>query len=579
MTKDKEKEIIDLAKKRNEVAKTAWDEVYDAALDDLRFVYDVDGGQWDEKAREDRKDRPIITVNKLQKFVRSLRGEMRANKISFKVIPVDNQSDPAVASIYNGIIKMIEYLSSADIAYDTAYAGSIASSIGFFRIATQYSNNDNFDQEIRIKRIMNPLSVRYDPNAQEFNFEDAKYCFIESYLIKKEFEEKYPDAEYVSFDGSNVGQNDTAWFEPDKAKIAEYFYVDTKIKKMGMLSNGTIIELNKKNIEIINLSKLQVTREREVEDRQIMRCLMSGAEILESPTEWVGSYIPIIPVLGDEVVVNGKRYLLSLIRGAKDPQRMYNYWSTAATENVAMSPKSPYIIEHRQIKGFEPEWEESYSKNRMFLRYKYIAGLQKPSREPPPSIPSAIVEMMRNTSFELEDQLGKYEASKGAPSNERSGKLFNARLQQSEKGSFTFVDNFNRSLIYGGKQIIDLIPKIYDTARVLQVIGEDGNQQPIQVNQPQINVATGQPIIKNNLTVGKFDLIVTTGVAYASKRQEASDGMAQAMQYAPSVAHIIAPLLFRNSDWNGAKEIADRIEQFNNAQIQSQSQGGVKPMG
>lgn len=573
-------DIIELAKKRNEIARTAWDAIYEDALDDLRFVYDVDGGQWDETSRENRKGRPIITVNKLQKFVRMLRGEMRANKISFKVIPVDNQSDPIVAGIYNGIIKMIEHLSNADIAYDTAYASAIASSIGFFRIATQYSDNNSFDQEIRIKRIMNPLSVRYDPNAQEFNFEDAKYCFVESYMKKIEFEEKYPDATYESFDGSTIGQGDTAWFEPDKAKIAEYFYTETKTKKIGMLSNGTIIELDRKNIEVVKLSGLQVVREREVEDKQIKRCLMSGAEILESPTDWAGSYIPIIPVLGDEVVVNGKRHLLSLIRGAKDPQRMYNYWSTAATENVAMSPKAPYIVDHRQIKGFEGEWEESNVKNRMFLRYKYIAGLQKPSREPPPSIPTAIVEMMRNTSFELEDQLGKYEASKGAPSNERSKVAIDARITQGEKGSFTFVDNFNRSLIYAGKQIIDLIPKVYDSARVLQIIGEDGKQKPITVNQPDVDVKSGQVITKNNLKVGKFDLIVTTGIAYASKRQEASNEMSKAMQYAPSVAHIIAPLLFRQSDWEGSKEIADRIEQFNNAQIQlQQMQGGGKPMG
>lgn len=545
-------QLLDDAKENYKNASDAWQHIYAQSKDDMNFVYDVGDGQWPADVRAARGTRPIITVNKLQKFVRQLRGDQAQNRPRVKVIPVDNEGDIRKAELYNGLIRKIEYQSSAEIAYDTAYGHAISSSIGYWRLITKYSDDSNFDQDIFIKRILNPLSIHFDPAAVEFTFEDAMYCFIEDSITVKDFQKQYKGASEANFDGLQSLMGD--WLTDDRIRLAEYFYKVPTEKTIVQLKTGEIIELDKKNtVKSIKAQGGEIVKDRVVKSHKVMWCKMNGVEILEK-SEWAGKDIPIIPVLGDEVVADGKRYYLSLARGAKGPQQMYNYWATAATENVAMSPKSPFIVDHRQVKGFEKEWEKANIENRMFIRYNAIAGLQKPQREPQTQVPNAIIGMLQSTAFDIEDHLGRYEASKGQTSNERSGKAIEARVAQSDKGTYTFVDNLFRAIIYTGRQLIDLIPKIYDTQRALQIMDESGNQQTVDVNMPVIS-PDGAPVLVNDLSIGKFDLIATTGATSSSKRQEMVQSMVEAMQYAPAAATVLLPFIFKFSDWPGSQEV------------------------
>lgn len=565
----KDQKILDLGKDRYKIAVKGWQHIYDESLNDQKFVYDIDDGQWPDNIKEVRKDRPMITANKLLKFVRQLRGEFKQNRPGMKVIPVDDAADVQMAELYSDLIRQIEYLSTAGVAYDTAYASSIASSVGFFRIITKYTNNNSFDQDLFIKRIINPHSVHFDPAATEFELEDAKYCFVEESIDKKEFEQKYPNADVINYEGNRSLFGE--WMQEDKVKIAEYFYKEAIKKTIVQVDTGDIFELTKDiTSELIQSKGLKIVRDRVVNDHKVMWCKINGVEILEK-SEWLGKDIPIIPMFGDEIVIEGKKHYLSLIRGAKGQQQMYNYWASAATENVALSPKIPYMVDHRQIKGFEGEWEEAHKTNRPYLRYNAIPGLQKPEREQQSQIPAAIISMMQTTAFDIEDHLGRYESSKGQSSNERSGKAITARIQQSDKGSYTFVDNSVRSIICGLKQLIDLIPKVYDTKRALRIMGETGEEQTVNVNVP-IMGGDGQIGIANDLSVGKYDLIASVGASFGSKRQEMVDNILQAMQYAPTVAPVLAPFLFKFADFPGAQEMHAEIMKYMEQMAQQQPQ-------
>lgn len=564
--------ILDDAKDRYKIAVDGWSHIYDDATDDMRFTYDIDGGQWPESIRAEREkdNRPVITVNKIQKFVRQIRGEQQQNRPRVKVIPVDNKADVQKAELYNGLIRQIEYLSDAGIAYDTAYGHAIASSIGFWRLVTKFSDDNPFEQDLFIKRVLNPMSVHFDPEAKEFELEDAKYCFIEELVDKDEFKRKYPQAEKIDFSSSQK-ELFGDWLFNDQVRVAEYFWKDSIEKKFVLLDSGAAVELSEDlTPELIQAKGFRIVKDKTVNTHKIMWCKMNGVEILEQ-SEWAGKYIPVIPVFGDEIVIEGKKYYLSLIRGAKDPAKMYNYWATAATETVALAPKQPYVVDHRQVKGYENEWEESNRKNRMFIRYNAIAGLPKPERERQTEIPAAIMAMMQTTAFDIEDHLGRYESSKGQTSNERSGKAITARIKQSDKGTYTFIDNLTRAIVYTGRQIVDLIPKIYDTQRALRVMGETGEQQVVNVNIPSVD-ESGQVGLVNDLSVGKYDVIATVGASFGSKRQEMVEMMAQSMQYAPNLAPFIAPLIFKYSDWPGAEEVAGAIQQAVAQQQQAQQQ-------
>lgn len=568
--------ILDEAKENYKLAVDGWKHIYDEAKNDLNFVYDVGDGQWPADVRKARGTRPIITVNKLQKFVRQIRGDMMQNRPRIKVIPVDNKADVQMAGLYNDLIRQIEYLSSAEIAYDTAYGHAVACSVGYFRLITEYSKDTSFEQDIYINRIINPFSVHFDPRATEFNMEDAQFCFFEDRITKKDFERKYKGANATNFDGYE-GMGD--WLNNDDLRIAEYFWKEPVQTKIVQLKTGEVLELNKKvTVARLKAAGGEIVKERTVDSHVVKWCKMTGSEILEQ-SEWPGYYIPIIPVFGDEIVADGKRYYLSAIRGAKGPQQMYNYWATAATENVAMSPKSPFIVDHRQIKGFEREWDDANTTNQMYIRYNAIAGLNKPQREQQTQVPAAIIGMLQSTAYDIEDHLGRYEASKGQASNERSGVAIKERVAQSDKGTFTFVDNMTRAVIYAGRQIIDLIPKVYDTKRALQIMGENGEHTTINVNVPTIG-PDGQPALANDLSVGTYDIVATVGASSSSKRQEMVSMMVESMQYAPTIAPIIAPLIFKYSDFPGADEVYQEIKKsVAQQQEMAAAQSGGKTSG
>lgn len=552
-----------------------WQDIYDEALDDLKFVYDVDEGQWPAGIREAREkaQRPVLTINKLQKFIRQIRGEQMINRPRIKVIPVDDKADVHMAELYNGIIRQIEYQSSSDIAYDTAYGCVIACSVGFFRLVTQYTDDNSFTQDIYIKRIVNPMAVHFDPYATEFTLSDARYCFVEELIDRDKFKRLYPKAEMIDFEDESNEALLGDWIQGDKIRVAEYFYKEPIKKTIVLLEDGRVIPLdNKQTRAAIEHLNVRILDEREVDTHVVKWKKISGAEILEE-ADWPGKDIPIIPVFGDEIIANGKRYYLSLARGAKGSQQIYNYWATAATETVALAPKMPFMVDHRQIKGFESEWDEANIHNRMYIRYNAISGLQKPSREPQAQIPSAIMSMMQTTAYDIEDHLGRYEASKGAASNERSGKAIIARVTQADKGTYTYVNNFTRAIVYAGRQIIDLIPKIYDTERALRIQGEDGEESLVRVNQP---TADG---LMNDLTVGKYDLIVTPGASFGSKREEMVNFLKEVLQYAPALSPILAPLVIKYADYPGSQEIYAELQKHIQAaqgQAQEQAQGQVQ---
>lgn len=573
----KESDFLATVKENYQESIDGWRHIYDEARSDTKFCYDVDDGQWPSGIRAEReKDgRPVLTINKLQKFLRQIRGDQMQNRPRVKVIPVDSKSDPDMAELYNGIIRQIEYHSNAGVAYDTAYNHAISSSFGFWRFVTKYADDNSFDQEIFIKRVINPLSVHFDPYATEFCLEDAQYCFVEDLIDKKRYKLLWPDAEFGDFDSNGIENVFGDWLKQDKVRIAEYFYKDTVQKKIALLKDGRVIPIDKEvTFEALKHMGHEVVKDRLVDTTVVKWCKLSGAEVLEEST-WITDDIPVIPVFGDEVIADGKRYLLSLARGAKGPQQMYNYWATAGTETVALAPKNPYVVEHRQIQGFEAEWDEAHRTNRPYVRYRHVNGLQKPQRENQTQVPTGIMAMMERTAFDVEDHLGRYEASQGQTSNERSGKAIVARIQQSDKGTYTFVDNFTRSFVASGKQLIKMIPKVYDTHRALRIQGEDGKEDSVEVNKP-ILAADGSAGKMNDLSVGKYDLIASIGSSFASKRQEMVADLKESMQYAPNIAQIIAPLIFKYSDAPGSQEVYAELKKGIDQLQQQEALQGVK---
>ncbi len=553
-------------------------------LDDLKFARM--GEQWPANIVKQRKDRPCLTINKLPAFIRQVVNDARQNKPQIRVHPVDSGADKETADIYNGLIRNIEYTSNADVAYDTATECAVSIGFGYFRIGLYYAFEDTFDLDLGIERITNPFSVYGDPHSTAADSSDWNSAFVVEMVPRTTFAARYKDAGSIDWSSEGYNTLKDPWLTEDSVMVAEWWKREEYEKPIFLLSDGTVQsqEALDENAQMWALQGIQVVNQRTSRCHRVKHYLLTGAEVLEEQ-DWAGKYIPIVPVYGDEVDVEGKRYFQSLIRHAKDPQRNFNYWRSAATELVALAPKTPFIGPKGAFKTDAAKWATANVENHATMEYDVVAGAEKPQRQPFVGVPAGALQEALNASDDIKAIIGLYDASLGARSNETSGKAILARQREGDVSTFHFQDNMSRAIRHAGRILIDMIPHVYNKPRILRVIGEDGTQEAKPIHQevpvtdkngqPQMG-PDGQPMTRvYDLSAGKYDLTVTTGPSFTTRREEAAEQMTEMVRAFPAAAPVIGDLIAKNLDWPGADEIAERLQSLNPAA--QQGQGGVPP--
>ena len=577
--------VMDTMRSRLTMAIAAYSESREDELDDLRFFAGSPDNQWQWPADvlatrgsvqgQTINARPCLTINKLPQHVRQVTNDQRQNRPSGKVIPADDKADVEVAEIYDGIVRHIEYISDADVAYDTACENQVTYGEGYIRLLTEYCGDDTFDQDIRIGRIRNSFSVYMDPTIQDPCGSDAKWCFITEDLTKSEYARLFPDAMPISsIQQQGVGdENLSNWLNEDVVRIAEYFYIEYEPAKLNLYpDNRTAFEGSREDA-MFKASGLAPLKSRQVDRKRVKWCKTNGYEMLEE-NDWAGQWIPVIRVVGNEFEVDGRLFVSGLVRNAKDAQRMYNYWVSAETEMLALAPKAPFIGYGGQFEGYEQQWKTANVNNWPYLEVNpdvtdgQGAVLPLPQRSPPPMAQVGLIQAKAGASDDIKSTTGQYDSSLGATSNERSGRAILAREKQGDTGTYHYVDNLARAIRYTTRQIVDMIPKIYDTQRIARIIGMDGETgmakiDPTQQEPVKKIVSPENPniVIEKiyNPGVGKYDVCVTTGPSYMTKRQEALDSMSQLLQGNPALWAVAGDLFIKNMDWPGAQEMSKRF--------------------
>lgn len=553
-----DKKLLDEAQARFNLCEEAEANNRQLALDDLEFVA---GNQWPDKVRSDRErdGRPCLVINKIPQFIQQVTNDQRQNRPSIKVYPVDDLADIETAEVIQGIVRHIEYNSNAEVAYDTAFESAVKGGFGYFRIITAYTDPKTFDQDILIKSIQNPMSVFYDPFSVEPDGSDASFAFITEDLSEDEYRSRYPNSKLAAQgEWEATGNNAPAWMPGGAARVAEYFYKENKEETLVLLNNGET--LFKSELPKVFPDGIEIVKERVSMIPKICWVKINGCEVLQK-TEWPGIYIPIIPVYGGILDINGTRTFESLVRNAKDPARMYNYWASAETEAIALAPRTPFVAAEGQIEGYEADWESANRRNHSVLQYKPTSvngiALPPPQRNAFEPAVQAITQARMLASDDIKATTGIYDSALGARSNESSGVAINSRKIQAQTSNFHFTDNLTRSMRHAGRILIDLIPKIYDTGRVARIIAEDGEQKIIKVNEPF--ELDGEEVLYA-LDAGKYDVVVDVGPSFQSKRQEAVASMLEMSKAVPQLMGIAGDLLVKNMDWPGASDIAERLK-------------------
>ena len=560
-------------------------------LEDLKFAdADSDNGyQWPAPVMQDRGTRPSLTINIIRQHNLQIINEAKKNKPSVKIRPTGNGATFDSAQVLEGIVRHIEYISNAQVAYDTATSFQVKAGIGWWRVVTDYAHDNTFDQEIFIRRIPDALSVMLDRDIKEKDGSDARYGFVFEDMPKDVYQADHPDDMDV-IGQTPLGSDSDGWVSKDHVRVAEYYRCVTKKDKLVLLTDPktgeqTLVKKSTVPAEILNQIPKSERKERAIKEYSVEWYKIAGNKIIDRKN-WPGMYIPLVRLIGEETVIEGELDRKGHTRAMKDAQRMYNYNASGSVEYGALQGKNPYIAPAAAIEGYETYWATANTQNWAVLPYNHIddAGnpIPAPERTTPPQSAPIYIEGMNIAERQMMIASGQYEASLGQKSNEISGKAIDARDRQGDDATYHFIDNLGIAIRFTGKILIDLIPKIYDTARIVKILADDGKETEVQV-QPKLKTAyekVDQESVENkviaifNPNVGKYEVEADIGPAYATRRQETFNAVSIILRESPELMTIIGDLMFQAADFPGADEIAKRLSRM----VPAQAKGdGIPP--
>lgn len=535
------------------------------ALEDLSFLA---GEQWDPnvKGQRDAAGRPALTVNRLPQFVRQVTNEQRQSKPAVTVNPVDSGSDVKTAEVLQGMIRNVEYTSNADAAYAAGGQSAAITGLGYWDVRAEYEDERSFDQRITISRIPNPMSAMMDPGAKELAGDDARWVLISTDISSGEWASLFPGREMpTGADWGGNGDSAADWVAKDGVRIHEYRWIQEDEDVLfdippghfaDLLEGGPTLksELEPGLVELLeqasDVNKRQTTR------RRALWAKIVGGEVIEKG-ELAGRYLQLVRVVGSEIDIDGEKIYEGVIRHARDTQRMLNYFVSAEAEAIALTPKAPFIGTAKQFEGYEEIWKSANAKTHAYLPYNPDQTAPPPQRVMAEANVSAITNARMQAADDLKAVTGIYDAALGARSNEQSGRAILARQSQGQTANFHFQDNLAMAIRYTGRILIDLIPKIYSGPRVLRILGEDGKHEMVPVNG-QPGEFRGEPA-SIDLNAGRYDVAVSMGPSYQSRRQEAAAQMLELIRVNPAVSQVAGDLLIESMDMPNGKAIADRI--------------------
>lgn len=558
-------ELLANARKRFKVAQEAEQDMREEFSTDMRFRA---GDQWPDsiKSLRDRQKKPCLTINRLQQFEKQVTNGMRQAMPAIQVSPGDHEGDEETAEIIQGLVRHIEDESNAAVAYERGGTSAVRGGIGFWRVLTAYVSEETFEQEIRIASIRDALMVSIDPASQEPDGSDMKWAFVYTDLPADEFSETYPDATTGSDDGLSVlNAQAPDWLNGQEVRVAEHFWTE--------YTNGTLYELKDGTTTLEKPESFK--RSRPVRVPKIKWMKMTGTEILEGPLDYPIQWIPIIPCYGDELVVDGKVMHEGIIRNARDSVRMSNYWASKEAEAIALGAASPFIMAEGQEEGHEAEWADANNADRAYLLYKptalgeHLVG--PPHRNVAEPAIQAISSARQMCIEDLKAVTGIFDPSLGNRDAAQSGIAIRSLQQQGNNANYHFSDNQHRSIKHTGRIIVALTPHIYDTERVIRIVGDDGEDKLVKVNGPsgQKDPKTGKEKTFD-LTKGQYHVVLSAGPSYQTKRQEEAQFMDKVVQAYPQLMSLAGDLVFRAQDSPGSEAIADRLKKALPPQLQDE---------
>lgn len=561
-------------------------------LKDIKFAYgdSENGYQWPTDIRNAREGsaRPCLTLNLIRAHNKMISNEMRKNKSEVKFIGTGNGATADSAQVYQDLFRHTQHISDAQhLALPMARGWCVDGGVGYIRLVTRWEADDSFNQEVYIEPVDDPMQVFLDPDIHVGgNGLDGKFAFIFDDVPKDEFADAYPDLvdRVKGTQPLGLGTLPLDQKGQNTVRVLEYFRrVPKKSELVSFIHQGQRFTIPRKNLERLVREKAardsildrETTRLREVLSDEVEWYLIVGSQVIEK-TIWLGKYIPILRCVGEETVIEGRLDRKGHTRYMLDAQRMFNYFSSAQIEGLALQTKAPWVAPAKAIEEHEEVWRRANVDAPAVLPYNHVdpegnpeMPIPPPQRVEPPTASPGFQQAMENSKQQIMMVSGQYENQLGEQGNERTGAAINARRSQSATANFHFQDNYEGMLIALGKQLLDLYPKLYDTKRIKQIVASDGIEYQLEIDPSMQQAyyaeqnAQGQVIRRVvNPLVGKYEVAATVGPAYESRREETVENMTLILTQAPGLIPILGDILVKNMNFEDANEASARLRRM-----------------
>ena len=631
--------FLELARLRFKRASEAEEEQRTAILEAKKFRA---GNQWPDAIRIQRQGgqaiqgkaaepaRPCLTIDRISAPVRQVSNTVRAANFAIDVHPNGFGADDETARILKGLLRQIQNDARGEDPIEWAADGAAEGGLGWFRLYADYCYDDPdgvppeslFDQDLKLGRIRNSLSIYADPSAVLPTKADMTFAFEVEDISKAEFARKYGKDKLTTLDEFRSTGDQDNWVGDDVVRIANYWTCDYDTVKAYLSPDGQVT-IDSKRPEGYDKN---TWRERTIHQPRVRCAKITCCHVLDR-WEWPGTRIPLFPVLGEELNVDGRTVLRGVIQSAMDPQRMVNYLYSGAVEQVALSNKAPFIVAAGQIENYKAFWQAANTTNFAYLPYDPItvAGTAAPppirqTTEPPIQ---AMVEMLAKSEDAIKATTSIYDPSLGNTNpREKSGRAILALQQQADHANSNYVDNVQRAMVDCGTELVRLCPIFYDRpGRVLKIAGIDDQPEQIALGpQPQANpamggtgpqsgagigaMAPGQPIGPTNgappqpgaggslpqpggppsqlaqgikgfydLSKGNYTVTVDVTKSHTTKRLEQLEMLGSLIEKNPQLLQIYGDLFFGAMDTEGSQALKERSEKMLPPQLQQGKDG------
>ncbi len=532
--------------------------------DDLEF-YALQ--QWPAKLKAQREaaGKACLVMDEVSQYVRQVTNEIRLNPPSIHARPVDDKADIEVAEAIQGLFRHIEEVSRARNAYKTAAEWAAVTGRGFFRVYAKQSDEGRNLYDPMVGRIANAMSVYFDEFSVEMDGSDATEAFIIEHRRPSRFKIEYPGCDTAGFAGNANASDYDDWLTSDSIRVAEWHRKEKRGERTKVKTESG--EMTEEQALIVKPENFRQVKETEWVN--VVRKI-TALEVLEE-NEFFSEYIGVVPVYGNERFTSDSRELFGLIRPSKDPQRLNNYLASNMAEAAVKQAKSPWLAAIEAIEGHETEWSNAGEESN-YLPYNGVDQegnqIAMPSRTDIDSRLPGYGQLIELGSRRVQASVGMYQAAVGAPSNEKSGKAIQERQDESDVSTYHYTDNLSQSIQHAGRIIMQMIPHVYDVPRMQRILGEDGTADNVRVDPnsakpyDQIKTGAGGVLKVINPHIGKYDVIVTIGPSFSSKRQEAATIIGDLVTSDPGLMQMFGDLWLKNMDFPGAQEMAKRAKKL-----------------